>query len=79
MDKETKKLQGRLGYNESNKRYGLLVSDLWEKEGFHCGDKMEVLMDGRWVETHMEMSSDGKWYLEGTLYYGDLEYVKARV
>jgi hypothetical protein len=36
---------GRLGYNSENKRYGLLVSDLWEHSGFHCG---EGLGYGRW-------------------------------
>lgn len=34
------KVQGRLGYNAENKRYGLLVSDLWENSGFHCGECM---------------------------------------
>ena len=28
--------QGRLGYNSSNDRYGLLSSDLWIDTGFHC-------------------------------------------
>ena len=27
------KVQGRLGYNAENERYGLLVSDLWENSG----------------------------------------------
>lgn len=26
--------EGRLGYNGKNKRYGLLISDLWEKMDF---------------------------------------------
>ena len=26
-------MEGRLGYNSSNRRYGLLVSDLWENDG----------------------------------------------
>ena len=33
------KVQGRLGYNAENERYGLLVSDLWENSGFHRRDK----------------------------------------
>ena len=37
---------GRLGYNYENGRYGLLVSDLWANDGFHCGKTMEVLIDG---------------------------------
>ena len=34
--------QGRLGYNSSNNRYGLLASDLWIDTGFHCGSKYLV-------------------------------------
>ena len=36
--------QGRLGYNSSNERYGLLSSDLWIDTGFHCGEGLEVLV-----------------------------------
>ena len=32
----------RLGYNQENNRYGILSMDLWENEGSHCGDKVEV-------------------------------------
>lgn len=42
-------ITGRLGYNSSNGRYGLLVSDLWEHKGFHCGDVLEVIVDGEWL------------------------------
>ena len=35
--------QGRLGYNSSNGRYGLLSSD-WIDTGFHCGEGLEVLV-----------------------------------
>lgn len=55
-----------------------LVSDLWEHPGFHCGDCMEVLVDGEWVPTRIEMDS-GLWYLVDTPYKGDLEYVRARI
>lgn len=80
MDKEY--IMGRLGYNSNNDRYGLLISDLWEHEGFHCGEGLEVLVDGEWIETCMEMlwEADGnKWFLVGTPYKGDLEYVRARI
>ena len=50
------KTEGRLGFNENNKRYGLLESDLWINDGFHCGDTLEVLVDGNWVQTRMEMA-----------------------
>lgn len=75
-------ITGRLGYNSANDRYGLLVSDLWEDDGFHCGESLEVLVDDKWVETCMEMAweEDGNhWYLVGTPYKGDLEYVRARI
>ena len=65
-------IAGRLGYNANNDRYGLLVSDLWENDGFHCGEHLEVEIDGEWVPTRMEMTG-GKWYLVDTPYIGDLE------
>lgn len=71
--------QGRLGYNSENKRYGLLVADLWEHDGFHCGEPLEVLVDDKWVQTRMEMALDREWYLVDTPYKGDLEYIQARI
>lgn len=71
--------QGRLGYNEENGRYGLLIRDLWVNSGFHCGDAMEVLVDGEWVSTRIEMGLDRKWYLVDTDFYGDLENIQARI
>ena len=77
---ESEIMTGRLGYNRENGRYGLLVSDLWEVAGFHCGEHMEVMVDGKWVRTRMEMSMEREWYLVDTPYYGDdLEYVKVRI
>ena len=71
--------QGRLGYNSSNGRYGLLSSDLWIDTGFHCREGLEVLVDDEWVQTRMEMNLAREWYLVGTPYCGDLEYVQARI
>lgn len=74
---------GKLGYNEVNDRYGLLVSDLWEHDGFHCGESLQVKVYDQWVDTTMEMTCiDGQdtWYLTGTEYRGkDLEYLDARI
>ena len=75
-------IEGRLGYNPANERYGLLQGDLWVNDGFRCGEQLEVLVDGEWVQTRMEMAweEDGnKWYLNGTPFKGDLEHVRARV
>ena len=71
--------EGRLGYNSYNKRYGLLSSDLWIDTGFHCGEGLEVLVDDKWVRTRMEMNPAREWYLVGTPYCGDLEYVQVRI
>ena len=80
IGKEQKMMkQGRLGYNSSNGRYGLLASDLWIDTGFHCGEGLEVLVDDEWVQTRMEMNLAREWYLVGTPYCGDLEYVQARI
>ena len=57
----------------------LLSSDLWIDPGFHCGECLEVLVDDQWVKTRMEMNLAREWYLVGTPYCGDLEYVRARI
>ena len=66
MENNNKYITGRLGYNSENGRYGLLVSDLWEYEGFRCGENLQVMVED-------------KWYLVGTPYKGKLEYVRARI
>ena len=69
IGKEQKMMkQGRLGYNSSNGRYGLLSSDLWIDTGFHCGEGLEVLVGDEWVQTRMEMNLAREWYLVGTPY-----------
>ena len=75
-------IEGRLGYNSSNDRYGVLVTDLWENNGLHCGEGIEVFVDDKWIYSRMEMAWDkdgNHWYLVGTPYYGDLEYVRVRI
>ena len=73
-------IEGRLGYNRENRRYGLLVTDLWEVDGFHCGQQIEVQIAGKWVKTRFEMNSKNRWYLVGTNLVGDdLEFLKARI
>ena len=71
--------EGRLGYNSNNGRYGILSSDLWIDTGLHCGECLQILMDGKWVENRMEMDAARNWYLVGTPYRGDLEYIQARI
>lgn len=72
--------EGYLGYNYKNKRYGFLVRDLWENDGFHCGDTFEVKINGEWVKTRIEMTTDGEWYLINTNLEGDdLEHREIRL
>ena len=71
--------EGRLGYNSSNGRYGILSSDLWLDTGLHCGECLQVFMDGKWIQTRMEMDAAQNWYLVGTPYCGDLEYIRANI
>ena len=76
-------ITGRLGYNEEEERYGLLIDDLWEREGFRCGEGLQVMVNDQWVSTRFEMGiGEGglEWYLVDTPYRGkDIEYVQARI
>ena len=79
MANKEKKIEGRLGFNSQNGRYGFLGSDLWQHTGFHCGECLEVKVDDKWIQTRMEMDINRQWYLVDTPYSGDLEYVWARI
>lgn len=84
-------MTGRLGYNTNNDRYGLLVMDLFEIEGFHCGTCLDVWDDAteQWIPTRMEMHflpqgfpcrKNTVWYLVGTPYEGNaLEGLRVRI
>lgn len=73
-------IQGRLGYNSDNGRYGILSMDLWEDDGLHCGECFEVLIDGEWKADRIEYSHDTEeWYLVYSKLRGsDLEYLPVR-
>ena len=76
-----KKFEGSLMYNMDTERYGLKENGEWANDGFHYGDHLEVMYDGRWTEARMEIdwTENGKyWYLVGTEYYGALGYIRAR-
>lgn len=71
--------EGYLGYDDAAGRYGLLVMDLFEKM-FHCGDRLQVMIDDKWWDTRIEMTANGEWYLVGTSYLGlELEHLKIRI
>ena len=73
-------IKGRLGYNSENDRYGVLTMGLWEDDGLHCGDTLEIFLDGKWQSDRIEMGIDGKWYLVYSKLRGsDLENIPVRI
>lgn len=72
---------GRLGYNSELDRYGILISDLWEIEGLHCGNKVEVYHNDEWIIDRIEYNHSLKsWYLvESNLVGEELEGLKVMV
>ena len=75
-------IEGRLGYNQENGRYGIIDGDFWENDGLHCGETLEILVEDEWIPTRIEKSWDengGEWYVVGTPFRGhNLEYIMAR-
>ena len=75
--------QGRLAYNPETKRFGMLIADLWDIDGFHCGSTFEIYDSEKdtWIPTRIEMSwPDQKYYLVNTqLKDDDLEGLKIRI
>lgn len=69
-------IEGRLAYHRETGRYSFLWSDLWEKD-FHCGNYLQVYVDGEWQDTRIEMNSNQEWYLVGV--DRPLEGLKARI
>ena len=57
-----------LSYNRDNQRYGILSGDLWVDDGLHCGQHLIVETADGQIPTRLEMTVDGKWYLDGTDY-----------
>lgn len=72
-------LTGTMTFNPDNERYGLAVNGRMEHYGFHCSEPLEVLVDGVWMQTNMDMDCEGNWFLAGTPYKKDLENITVRV
>lgn len=54
---------GTLFYDADTKRMDICFEDGSTFGGLHCGTTFDVLIDGRWVPTRIEMSD--QWYLIG--------------
>lgn len=55
--------QGSLFYDPSSKRMDIRFGLESYYGGLHCGTGMDVLIDGKWVPTRIELGED--WYLVG--------------
>ena len=56
---------GCLIYDEGSWRMDIRLGLEEYYGGLHCGMGMEVMLDGNWIPTRIEMSIDGRWYLVG--------------
>ncbi len=66
-----------LYYNEELGRIDVLL-DGESNGGFHCGDIVDVFLDGKWVQTTIEFDGALKeWYLSG--YSVELEGLMVKV
>lgn len=52
---------GTMFYNESNDRMDICFSDGSTHGGLHCGECFDVMIDGEYVPTRIEMGKD--WFL----------------
>ena len=56
-------MQGTLIYDKKTERFDIRYDLTTYYGGLHCGDCLDVFVNGRWVPTRIEMSD--KWYLVG--------------
>lgn len=61
----TEKRSGSLIYDERMERMDIRFGLEEYYGGLHCGTGMEVMLDGKWVSTRIEMNINSKWYLFG--------------
>lgn len=54
---------GSLFYNSNNNRMDIRFNLKEYYGGLHCGECMDVKINGKWVPTRIEMAED--WYLVG--------------
>ena len=67
---------GRLKFNPGNDRYGIWWDNDWFHSGLHCGECLEVMLEGCWVQTRVEMAEG--FFLIGTPYRNCLENIPVR-
>lgn len=71
---------GRLVYDRQSDRYKIVdkAGEVLHR-GLHCGEGLEVMIDGEWFQTRVEYGHGGRgWYLIDTPYCGQLENLAVR-
>lgn len=56
---------GTMGYNYNLDRYDVAFPDGTTAGGLHCGQTFDILINGRWISTRIEMDWNTGWYLVG--------------
>ena len=75
--------EGVLLYDSSIDRFLFMAGGECVYKEFHCGDCLQVEMNGEWFDTAFEMkwsSGEGIWYLVGTHFAGpNINHLSARI
>jgi hypothetical protein len=66
---------GKLVYIYNTDRFDILFDNGDYYGGLHCGECFDVLINGEWLPTRIEMGND--WYLVGLKEY-DLQHLEVR-
>ncbi len=56
---------GSLIYDDRSERMDIRFGLEEYYGGLHCGEGMEVMINGKWIRTRIEMDINSKWYLVG--------------
>ena len=69
-----------LRYNWENDRYGMKESKTWIDSGLHCGECIEVKINGKWIKDRIEYDHKiNNWYLVNSKLIGEeLEYLEVK-
>ncbi len=61
---------GKLILNTEDSRLDVLFDDGSLLGGFHCGDRLDILLNNNWTPTRVEYDND--WYLYGLFQSGEI-------
>lgn len=70
--------EGILVYDHNAERYNVRFGLEEYSNGLHCGDCLDVKIEGDWVPTRIELRWPDEWYLVGVS-AGSLNGLKVRI